>query len=481
EYKMSSRPRGVCLIINNMDFGDPNMYRHGSDMDEDALNKVFVWLGFTVEVHKDKTAEQMKAILKTNGQKQHEGDCFVCCILSHGTTDGVYGTDKTLVLRDDIYSPFNGASCPSLNNKPKVFFIQACRGELYHPIVQSDAHSEENAGEETEEEEELDTDVGEVILNGKDFFMARSTIKGYYSLRSTISGSWFIQSLCKQLQDFCPQPTTTVSSANLMMVVELEVVTQSCVYKYICHKQSFNSTPIPSECHREAQRETLRNLPSTSARESEITATLKISEYKMSSRPRGVCLIINNMDFGHPDKFRHGSDKDEEALIKVFKWLGFPPEVHRNQTAEQMKTILSTNSRKQHEGDCFVCCILSHGTTDGVYGTDEEIVSGSDIYEVFNGTFCPSLINKPKVFFIQACRGIQHQLLVKVQADGHSAVKAGGKTEEEEELEADAVQITIPAEADFLVARSTVKGFYSFRGTSGSWFIQSLCEQLNKH
>ncbi|KAI5099418.1 caspase-8-like [Silurus meridionalis] len=204
EYKMSSRPRGVCVIINNMNFGDPDMYRHGSDMDKDALSNVFDWLGFTVEVHKDKTAEQMKAILKTHGQKQHEGDCFVCCILSHGTTNGVYGTDKTLVLRDDIYSPFDGASCPSLNNKPKVFFIQACRGKLYHPIVQSDAHNEENAGEETEEEEELDTDVGEVILNGKDFFMARSTIKGYYSLRSTISGSWFIQSLCKQLQDFCP-------------------------------------------------------------------------------------------------------------------------------------------------------------------------------------------------------------------------------------------------------------------------------------
>ncbi|XP_046718652.1 caspase-8-like [Silurus meridionalis] len=237
----------------------------------------------------------------------------------------------------------------------------------------------------------------------------------------------------------------------------------------------------PQQTSHQPSQQTSQQTSQQQSLEGRVKDAEEISEYKMSSRPRGVCLIINNMDFGHPDKYRHGSDMDEEALIKVFKWLGFTPEVYRNQTAEQMKTILSTNSRKQHEGDCFVCCILSHGTTDGVYGTDEEIVSGSDIYEVFNGTFCPSLINKPKVFFIQACRGIQHQLLVKVQADGHSTEKAGGKTEEEEELEADAVQITIPAEADFLVARSTVKGFYSFRGTSGSWFIQSLCEQLNKH
>nr|6PDQ_B Chain B, Ancestral Effector Caspase-3/6/7 [Homo sapiens]6PDQ_E Chain E, Ancestral Effector Caspase-3/6/7 [Homo sapiens] len=40
----------------------------------------------------------------------------------------------------------------------------------------------------------------------------------------------------------------------------------------------------------------------------------------------------------------------------------------------------------------------------------------------------------------------------------------------------------IPAEADFLIAYSTAPGYYSYRNTSnGSWFIQSLCEVLNKY
>lgn len=155
--------------------------------------------------------------------------------------------------------------------------------------------------------------------------------------------------------------------------------------------------------------------------------------------------------------------------------------VHRNQTAEQMKTILKTHSRNQHDGDCFVCCILSHGSADGVIGTDGGNIKGAEIYDIFNGMLCPSLINKPKVFFIQACRGKQNHPMVKVQSDGYTEGKAGEENVKEEELETDSVQITIPAEADFLVARSTVKGYYSFRSDSGSWFIQSLCEHLTKH
>lgn len=162
--------------------------------------------------------------------------------------------------------------------------------------------------------------------------------------------------------------------------------------------------------------------------------------------------------------------------------------VCRNQTAQQMKDVLWKYSRTQHDGDCFVCCILSHGSKHGVEGTDGCLVSGADIYDPFNGIFCPSLINKPKVFFIQACRGTWYHQPVKVQADGYKEEKAGEEEEEEEEnVEADVMENTIPAEADFLVARSTVKGYYSFRNSSnsssgpGSWFIQSLCKQMDEY
>lgn len=173
------------------------------------LKKVFQWLGFSLQVHKNQTAQQMKDLLKTFSQKLHEGDCFICCIMSHGSEDGVHGTDGKIVSKDDIFGPFSGNSCPSLNDKPKVFFIQACRGKEYHLSVevQSDSYEEEEMEVEMTDETSLDVDVVQAITlpADADFLIVRSTVKGYLSFRETVSGSWFIQSLCKQLETYCPR------------------------------------------------------------------------------------------------------------------------------------------------------------------------------------------------------------------------------------------------------------------------------------
>lgn len=163
--------------------------------------------------------------------------------------------------------------------------------------------------------------------------------------------------------------------------------------------------------------------------------------------------------------------------------LGFTPDVHRNQTAEEMKDLLKSYSQKTHDGDCFVCFIMSHGSKDGVHGTDGGIISKDDIFGPFSGKSCPSLVDKPKVFFIQACRGKEYQLSVEVQSDSYEEVKAKVEIEDEDLLELDSVEMTtIPSDADFLIARSSIKGYYSFRHTvKGSWFIQALCEQLSMH
>ncbi|KAM9482864.1 caspase 20, apoptosis-related cysteine peptidase [Clarias gariepinus] len=218
EYKMSSLPRGLCVIINNVIFSSSHKHRSGSDSDKDALKEVFQWLGFTVDVHENQSGDQMKKLLKTYSQKIHNGDCFICCILSHGSRDGVYGTDGAIVTRDDIFGPFSGTSCPSLISKPKVFFIQACRGEDPQPLVtaQSDSYNDE----EMEVEAEMDVVEMATLPADSDFLIARSTVKGYISLRETISGSWFIQSLCQQLKMHCPKDEDV---PNILLRVNNEV------------------------------------------------------------------------------------------------------------------------------------------------------------------------------------------------------------------------------------------------------------------
>jgi len=62
--------------------------------------------------------------------------CLVMFILSHGTikeinrrkVECVYGSDGQSLTVDQILSPFTNACCPFLKNKPKLVFIQACRG-----------------------------------------------------------------------------------------------------------------------------------------------------------------------------------------------------------------------------------------------------------------------------------------------------------------------------------------------------------------
>ena len=43
----------------------------------------------------------------------------------------------------------------------------------------------------------------------------------------------------------------------------------------------------------------------------------------MSSKPRGMAIIINNRKFTCGMKERVGTDKDAENLHQLFHWLGF--------------------------------------------------------------------------------------------------------------------------------------------------------------
>ncbi|XP_059389990.1 caspase-8-like [Carassius carassius] len=179
----------------------------------------------------------------------------------------------------------------------------------------------------------------------------------------------------------------------------------------------------------------------------------EVTAYKMTRIPRGICIIINNVQFMNLPE-RRGSDEDQNYLDRVFRWLGFEVVKHRNTTAAEM-TILLEDLGQTVDGDCFVCCVLSHGSNGGVCGTDGSCVSVNEIRRPFTGVNCQRLAGKPKLFFIQACR-----------YGGSYQESYGGS-----EMEVD---------TDFLIARATTDGHMSFRKKDGTLFIQSLCQNLEK-
>lgn len=168
----------------------------------------------------------------------------------------------------------------------------------------------------------------------------------------------------------------------------------------------------------------------------------------------------------------HLSVRFPENLHKVFKWLGFDIETQRDCNTEKMLTIMHELASRNHSHfESLVCCILSHGQEGSVYGVEGRTVTYRELMEPFSGINCSSLAEKPKLFFIQACQGNREQRAVTIEADG----PAGSLVQSDAVVAKD----SIPSDADFLLGMATVASFISYRErTKGTWFIQSLCENL---
>ena len=194
--------------------------------------------------------------------------------------------------------------------------------------------------------------------------------------------------------------------------------------------------------------------------------------YEMKCRPHGKAVIINNYEFHsvYPAvealPVRGGSEIDEKNLRVMWRYLRYDVCVFRNLTASQLNQQLAKIALEDHTNfDSFVCCILSHGSSDSIYGTDGELVKMSDITKLFNGNCCPSLVNKPKLFFVQACRGENVDKAVHLEErDGNDVF-------------GDALRNSLPSETDLLLAYSSPPGYKSWRSPRyGSWYISKLCE-----
>ncbi|XP_076358062.1 caspase-2-like isoform X2 [Tachypleus tridentatus] len=204
-YKMSSCPRGYCLIINNVDFQKLMDERYGSEGDARKLNMVFHEIGYEVTLKTDLTSQQIIDVVEAFSKKpEHEHvDSCVVIILSHGEYDIVYGTDAEEIRIEKILDCFNNESCPLLQGKPKMFFFQACRGKNYDIGVskynQPDAKPSRHGG--TAEIPYTAETVIRRLPTWTDMVISYSTVAGYISLRNNIFGSWYCQALTSVLMN----------------------------------------------------------------------------------------------------------------------------------------------------------------------------------------------------------------------------------------------------------------------------------------
>uniref|UniRef100_A0AAA9S9Y3 Caspase-8 n=2 Tax=Bos TaxID=9903 RepID=A0AAA9S9Y3_BOVIN len=165
----------------------------------------------------------------------------------------------------------------------------------------------------------------------------------------------------------------------------------------------------------------------------------------------------------------------KDALDKTFRELHFEIVHYKDLTAKGICEVLESYQKKDHKNkDCFICCILTHGNKGIIYGSDGQEASIYELTSYFTGLKCPSLIGKPKIFFIQACQGDKYQKGVAVETDSE-------QMEAYLEVDSSPQKRYIPDEADFLLGMATVKNYVSYRNIwNGAWYIQSLCQNLRE-
>lgn len=199
--------------------------------------------------------------------------------------------------------------------------------------------------------------------------------------------------------------------------------------------------------------------------------------YSNAYPKRGICLIVNNDKFDRsvnmPD--RVGSQADISNIYKAFHFLDFYCLLVQNVSMRQLRRVMNDMANRDHsQSDCFACVLLSHGEEGQIYATD-GLVRIDDLLAPFKGDVCASLAGKPKLFFIQACRGNRLDSGTTItNIDPDNETDSGEAQNEKTQR--------IPAEADFLLACSVVSGYYSWRNSrSGSWFIQAITSVFFEH
>ena len=213
------------------------------------------------------------------------------------------------------------------------------------------------------------------------------------------------------------------------------------------------------------------------------------SKYKMDHAKRGIALVINiNKYEPNPSKIkeREWSIKDVENLTKTLNYLEFDLELEENLKKSQIEQRLQQIASINHEHfDCFLCVVMSHGNDDSFSTSNSELMSFEEIMEPIKS--CRPLMNKPKMFFFQVCRG-EKEMKSRSNSTSSTESRSGAKMSDKAVITSSKlnddnknVATNFVGESDLLIYYSTLPDHYSYSNNlaDGTIFISSFCDVLN--
>ncbi|CAF1129434.1 unnamed protein product [Brachionus calyciflorus] len=137
-----------------------------------------------------------------------------------------------------------------------------------------------------------------------------------------------------------------------------------------------------------------------------------------------------------------------------------------DKTSKEIEEILwdiefKTNFSKD---SCVVVFVSSHGQKEKIFGIDSEYVYTNNFFNAFNKN--QTLSNKPKLFFIDTCRGNNEFEIESIKKNTNLV---------------DLNLFCIDHFKHNLIAYSTIENFMSYMSNNGSIFIKNICNEINKY
>ncbi|XP_052747037.1 caspase isoform X2 [Bicyclus anynana] len=160
---------------------------------------------------------------------------------------------------------------------------------------------------------------------------------------------------------------------------------------------------------------------------------------------------------------RMGTNEDVKSLTNTFKNMDYNVTCYDDFDYDGIMDKVIEISKQDHKATSCLCfAFLTHGLKGGELFAADRSYQFKDVTTLLENGH-PTLVGKPKIFFIQACRGDKVDSGRRVAIDGPD------------------VSVNIPTHADFLVLYSSVESFVSYRNKEGSFLVQELCDVIDEY
>ena len=241
-YESYDAGKGLVLSITNSIFGKLDeseqgniKYRQGSELDLEEISACFKGSSLDVTFRRKNNAtkyDMKRAIkdVKSTLKRDKSFKFLIILIGSHGKSENgktyVFDVDNDFLdVDEDLIQPFYNHQFPEFSGRPKIFFINCCRGVLPYRF-----EPKHDGGIKASVKRPLESLRGDMCI-------VWSTTDGSLSLRMANRGSPLIQTLCQMVMDKAKcNSLSSTEFAGLLNEVQWKVAADSRVQIVVDNK-----------------------------------------------------------------------------------------------------------------------------------------------------------------------------------------------------------------------------------------------------